>query len=79
MKDIESRWWFDFCYLEDNYDYKNEGENAELQHKVEQWIKENYCWMNSKNINALKSFETKWRKEWNLTQACSNILTVMKT
>lgn len=26
-----------------------------------------------------KSFETKWRKEWNLTKACSNILTVMKT
>lgn len=26
-----------------------------------------------------KSFETKWRKEWNLTKACSNILTAMKT
>lgn len=26
-----------------------------------------------------KSFETNWRKEWNLTKACSNILTVMKT
>lgn len=26
-----------------------------------------------------KSFETNWRKEWNLTKACSNILTAMKT
>ena len=26
-----------------------------------------------------KQFRTKWRKEWNLTKACSNILTVMKT
>ena len=26
-----------------------------------------------------KQFRTKWRKEWNLTKACSNILTAMKT
>ena len=55
MKNIESRWWFDFCYLEDNYDYKNEGTNVELQYKGEQWIKENYCWMNSENIKRAVS------------------------
>ena len=37
-------------YFYENYDYKNEGANAELQYKGEQWVKENYCWMNSENI-----------------------------
>ena len=37
-------------YFYDNYDYKNEGTNVELQYKGELWIKENYCWMNSENI-----------------------------
>ena len=42
-------------YFYDNYDYKNEGVNAELQYKGEQWIKENYCWMNNENIKRAVS------------------------
>lgn len=42
-------------YFYENYDYKNEGVNAELQYKGEQWIKENYCWMNSENIKRAVS------------------------
>lgn len=42
-------------YFYDNYDYKNEGTNVELQYKGEQWIKENYCWMNSENIKRAVS------------------------